>query len=230
MNKSSADGNISTFQEQWEAVCRRLKLGNEITRAGGNYLIEAYGHPARHYHGLGHICDMLQTIDVHEDRFIHADSARLAVFFHDAVYDPLRSDNEARSAEAMLEMLSITTLAETELLSHAHAMVMATQSHKPSDADTNLFLDIDMQVLGAPWTQYREYALGIMREYMPHYGEAAYRTGRAQRFLQPTLARPTLFLTSTFVGKNAQAHANLRREEEILASEVPLEEAFLRTF
>ena len=65
-------------------------------------LDEAYASPARAYHSWSHIAAMLRELDavrtVPEFDDVDFDEVELAIFFHDAVYDPLRQDDEARSA------------------------------------------------------------------------------------------------------------------------------------
>jgi predicted metal-dependent HD superfamily phosphohydrolase len=56
-----------------------------------------YNEAHRAYHTLTHIDSML-TLDG-RGRIVESDAIELATWFHDAVYDPTRSDNEERSAE-----------------------------------------------------------------------------------------------------------------------------------
>lgn len=62
-------------------------------------LTTAYSEPVRHYHTLAHITDSLYEFD----RLIGLAEApheiEMAIWFHDAVYDPKAHDNEERSAE-----------------------------------------------------------------------------------------------------------------------------------
>jgi predicted metal-dependent HD superfamily phosphohydrolase len=61
-------------------------------------LLAAYGEPARHYHNRAHIAALLLLAQQHADEMEDAEAAELAILFHDAVYDPTRSDNEQESA------------------------------------------------------------------------------------------------------------------------------------
>src|SRR5689334_21222850 len=56
----------------------------------------------RHWHGPAHL---LTLLDAFQDvaREDERDALRLAAAYHDAIYSPLRSDNEAASARLLLE-------------------------------------------------------------------------------------------------------------------------------
>jgi predicted metal-dependent HD superfamily phosphohydrolase len=62
-------------------------------------LIHAYSSPDRYYHNLTHIQDCLSVFDQTSSLVAHPKEVELAIWFHDAVYDTRRSDNEQKSAE-----------------------------------------------------------------------------------------------------------------------------------
>ncbi|ESQ90791.1 hypothetical protein ABAC460_08145 [Asticcacaulis sp. AC460] len=170
----------------------------------------AYSEPHRYYHSLSHIAAVAAQFDSVQDGFEDPDQALLALFFHDIVYDPARRDNEAVSAQRLRDALPGIDV------DRACRHILATQAHLPSDdPDTNLVLDIDMSVLGAEWPDYLAYARGVYREYVPVYGPEAYAAGRVALFLNPTLERDHIFLTSAFADRDAQAKQNLIAEREL---------------
>jgi predicted metal-dependent HD superfamily phosphohydrolase len=59
----------------------------------------AYSSPERYYHNLAHIQDSLSVFNQTSSLAAHSEEVELAIWFHDAVYDPRRSDSEQRSAE-----------------------------------------------------------------------------------------------------------------------------------
>lgn len=63
-------------------------------------LLAAYAAPHRRYHTVAHIEHCLGEIARVERHATHPDEVKWALLFHDAIYDPERSDNEARSAGA----------------------------------------------------------------------------------------------------------------------------------
>jgi predicted metal-dependent HD superfamily phosphohydrolase len=53
----------------------------------------------RLYHSIEHIGSLLRQLEEHDhNAVIDSDAVVLAMHFHDVVYDPLRHDNEERSA------------------------------------------------------------------------------------------------------------------------------------
>ena len=63
-------------------------------------LTAAYSAPNRHYHNLAHIQDCLDQL-ARVDGLSASERAILeaAIWWHDVVYDPARSDNEELSAQ-----------------------------------------------------------------------------------------------------------------------------------
>lgn len=173
-----------------------------------------YAEPHRAYHTEAHVRAMLAGLAELGAAVTHPDAVELAIWYHDAVYDPAAADNEARS-EALLRA-EMAGLADEALLAHAGLMIRLSATHALTpdvpDAwrgDCALFLDLDMAVLGAAPAQYAEYERGIAAEYVPVHGEAAYRRGRAA-FLRASLDRPRVFLSDQFhASLDAPARANM---------------------
>ena len=200
----------------WSQLCHGLGVSEARCDAVWRDIITAYGEPQRHYHGLSHIEAVVDQAAQRRGLFNDPDTALLALFFHDIVYDPARHDNEAQSAVALRD--SLPEIDEARL-GRACGHILATQGHEhQEDDDTNLVLDIDMAILGAPWDAYRAYAEGVWREYLPVYGAEAYARGRVELFLKPTLQRDHLFLTDGFTSLEDQARRNLRDEIDLWAS------------
>ncbi len=189
-------------------------------------LQDRYAEPHRAYHGQRHVDAMLDGLHATRHAFAVPDAAELAVWFHDAIYDPAASDNEARSAALMLEQM--TGLADPALLQRVAVMIHATATHAvpPGLApdlvrDTALFLDLDLAVLGADPATYDAYERGIAAEYAPVHGEARFRAGR-RAFLQALLARPRLFHTPEAQGRlDGAARTNIARAIRGLTGAVP---------
>jgi predicted metal-dependent HD superfamily phosphohydrolase len=162
----------------------------------------------RPYHSLRHIEAALETFLFIEDDLDPQDSARvvLALAYHDAVYDPKASDNEARSAALAHAALAPLGLEDADL-AIVGRLILATRDHRPSDALEGLVVDADLAILAAPAPAYDAYAAAIRQEYA-HVPDDAYREGR-RRVLQGLLARP-LFASPLL--DEAAARANLERE------------------
>ncbi|MEM1416712.1 MAG: phosphohydrolase [Myxococcota bacterium] len=173
----------------------------------------AYGAEGRRYHGLAHVEDCLRRLaDVPG---LAARERRLlawALWFHDAVYDPRRSDNEAKSAdlaEAELESLGVPAADVAEV----GRLIRLTTGHEVREGDRlgAILVSIDLAILGSAPTRYDAYAAAIRAEY-GHVPEDAYRRGRGH-FLERMLASPAIFPDPAFRRDlEDAARANLARE------------------
>lgn len=201
------------LSDYWRNLANDLSLPDGITDSVQTELLTRYGEPARHYHTAKHIVALLDLARTMP--FDDTDTARLAIVFHDVIYDPARSHNEAESAAMMRACLEGHV--NGDRLARAAAMIDATQGHQATgDFDTDLVLDLDMAILGQPWPVYEGYARGVMAEYLPIYGAEAYRLGRVQMFIDPTLGKAQLFLTPFFRHLDMPARENLLREKSWL--------------
>ncbi len=208
---------LDRFRGAWKHLASRLGLAEVATAVVDHYLVEQYTAAGRHYHGVGHVVSMLDEVGAQPPLLREGEAAGLAVFFHDAVYDPSLDENEARSVAAMRQLLAGAVAAST--LARAEAMILATHRHEATGDETiDSFLDVDLSILAARWDDYARYADGVRREYEPVFGAAAYREGRLDHFLRPMLARGRVFLTDRSRPRDPAALENLRREARILAS------------
>ena len=192
----------------------------DALRAG---LRARYAEPHRAYHGQAHVDALLRGLAALAGRVERPAAVELAIWYHDAIYDPAARDNEARSA-ALLEA-EMAGLADPALLDAAALMVRLTAAHDlpptvpaPWRSDCACFLDLDMAVLGASPDAYEAYEQGIAAEYQPVHGAEAYRAGR-RAFLRGTLDRPRLFLTDhAHAALDAPARANIAAALERLVT------------
>jgi predicted metal-dependent HD superfamily phosphohydrolase len=208
----------TVFETRWRQLMDRL--GAEPAAAGGVMaeLVAAYGDPGRHYHTLGHITELLGRLDRHSQDIADRDAMELAIFFHDAVYDPLRADNEAASAALARERLSALGL-DARRVARVEDLVLATRHHEPAggagDTDLDQFVDFDLAILASPRETYGAYARAIRAEYAAVPDER-YQAGR-RRVLEGFLARHIYRSAHLRALWEADARANLAWEIGTLA-------------
>ena len=177
-------------------------------------LIAAYTQPDRHYHNLNHIDRLLTTIDRFTESLQNPPAVRLAVWFHNFVYDSQASDNEAQSAKFAGELI-LSIGGSSELIDRVQQLILATQGHQidPDDRDRCIFLDADLAILGADPVQYQAYMRSIRREYS-WVSDAAYKVGRIQ-VLESFLQRDRLYYTDSLSDElESIARFNLKQERD----------------
>jgi predicted metal-dependent HD superfamily phosphohydrolase len=184
-------------------------------KATGEDAGEIYTGPDRHYHDLRHINGMLALAAEHGPEITDGEAVEAAIWFHDAVYDTRRGDNEAESAKLATQTLSGVTAVER--LEFIAAMIPASAKRGIPDSiqgaaakDCALFLDMDVAILGSAAEEFDAYERAVRLEYgwVP---EEAWITGRAQ-VLRNFLARPFIYATRQFrKSHEAPARSNLSR-------------------
>jgi predicted metal-dependent HD superfamily phosphohydrolase len=195
---------LQSWQRLWNELGARVVNGGLM-----NQLVAAYSEQHRHYHTLQHLRECLAHFDAAASLARRPAEVELALWFHDAVYDPRREDNEARSAQWARDSV-LAAGCEEAVADRLHALVLATQAHRDEagDLDTQLLLDIDLSILGAAGARFAEYERQIRAEYA-HIDEASFRAGRA-RVLQGFVARPSIYLTAPYrEALEARARANI---------------------
>lgn len=168
-------------------------------------LLAAY-RTGRGYHDVLHLSEVLARVE----ELGEEDSSEvvLAAWFHDAVYDGARDDEERSAA-----------LAETELagtgvdVAEVARLVRVTETHDPAPGDHagEVLCDADLAILAAGAERYQEYAAGVRQDYA-HVPDPEFRAGRLA-VLEDLLARESLFRTS-YARRvwDPQARANLATE------------------
>jgi predicted metal-dependent HD superfamily phosphohydrolase len=181
----------------WLRLCKAYPNINHAD-AWHARLIGAYGEPQRAYHTLPHLDECLLACDEarHSGFLCDPDEVELALWLHDAIYDPRRSDNESQSAALALELLGAT--AQSQRIAN---LIMLTHGHQPSSGpDDSWMIDIDLAIFSKPMPRVWEYEQQIRCEYA-WVEEAAYRVKR-RKILVEFATRPRLYLTDFFHTKH----------------------------
>ncbi|MER6157355.1 hypothetical protein ABT147_17715 [Streptomyces sp. NPDC001868] len=175
-------------------------------------LIERWAEPQRKYHTLDHLTAVLDRVEVLEDHAADPDLVRLAAWFHDAVYQPERSENEERSARIAERALTEAGVPEAKVAEVAR-LVRLTVTHDPADDDPNgqVLCDADLAILASEPDAYAAYAAAVREEY-GFVPDDAFRAGRAA-VLRQLLDLPRLFRTPYGEREwEGRARENLRSE------------------
>ncbi|MFE3514525.1 hypothetical protein [Streptomyces sp. NPDC059166] len=207
------------LRDRWRAALLAARGGADSGPDPAPYadaLIARWAEPQRRYHTTAHLTQVLDRVDTLAGHAADPDLVRLAVWFHDAVYRPDRSENEERSAA-----LAERALPEAGLPDRATAevarLVRLTVTHDPAPGDTNgeVLCDADLAILASPPEEYAAYAAQVREEY-GFVPDAAFTEGRAA-VLRQLLDLPRLFRTPHgAVEWEARARHNLTTELGLL--------------
>ncbi len=203
--------SLHELRQKWQQCWIDRSLQSEIDLLF-RLLMNEYSKPDRHYHNLNHIDRVLKTIDRFNLELQDPIAVRLAAWFHDFVYDPQASDNEAQSAELAKKLLAELNISAATI-DRTQQLILATQGHQidPDDTDRCIFLDADLAILGTDPAQYQTYARSIRQEYS-WVSDVEYRRGRT-RVLKSFLQRDRLYYTDLLFDElDSIARVNMKQE------------------
>lgn len=205
--------------DQWQAMWKVLgvTLTDDLTSLYHNLTV-CYEEPQRRYHTLKHLDECLEKFHELRDLSLHPAEVKSALWFHDAIYDPTRGDNEQRSADYARRCLIAHGVSET-VADRVHALVMATRHEaEPVSRDAEILVDADLAILGAAPERFAAYERQVREEYR-WVPEEVFRQKRAE-ILRKFLARPRLYHTARFIERyELQARENLARSLQKLGNQ-----------
>ena len=142
----------------------------------------AWSEPQRHYHDQRHLRECLALWTRWRGHCPRAGEVAVALWFHDAIYDPQASSNELNSAAWAARSL-VRAGADSDAAQRVHDLVMATQHDAPaalgSSPDAQLLVDIDLSILGSPAERFERHEQDLRKEYAGVPG-FRYRSQRAK--------------------------------------------------
>ena len=178
-------------------------------------LANAYGENSRHYHTSQHVSECLKHFSKYRQLVQNPAEVELAIWFHDAIYDTTKPDNEEQSAQWAKRYLNEMGVS-AQVIERVVEMIIATKTHRSESADSALMVDIDLGILGASIDAFEAYDKAIRREF--HWVPTVqYCQGRSQ-VLSSFLQRETIYQTKVIRDLyEVQARENLSRKIKHLA-------------
>ncbi len=177
-------------------------------------IISEYSKDNRYYHNIVHIGQLLEQITLLtlsvEEQTILINTA----LFHDVIYAAGSNSNEKKSAVFAFNSLSKLGLNKA-LISKVCEIIIATSNHESNCKLTQLFLDMDLSILGSNQGTYYNYTVQIQKEHklIP---TPLYKIGR-KRFLKSMLSKSFIFSTNLYRDRlETQARINLSNELKTL--------------
>ena len=196
-------------------LVKKYTADDSISKHLWNEIVINYCDAGRYYHNLNHLEAIIRELSDVKDSIPHWDTAMFSVFYHDIVYNALRSDNEAQSADkAQLRLQEIGF--PKDQTTQCVLQILATKGHNPGDdITTQLFIDADLAILGKPTQAYTEYSENLRKEFFI-YTDKEYKAGR-KKILKHFLAMDRIFKTEHFYNKyEKQARKNIESELSLL--------------
>jgi predicted metal-dependent HD superfamily phosphohydrolase len=203
---------IKEIFNHWKATfsnCNR-----EVLEPCFQQIINEYSKESRYYHNFEHVSHLIEQISLlilsEEERTILINAA----LFHDVIYVAGSNSNEVKSAEFASNSL-IKMNVDKYLITKVCEIIMATSNHESNCKLTQLFLDMDLSILGSNKKTYYHYKAMMQKEHK-RIPTLLYKIGR-KRFLKSMLSKSFIFNTSEYRNKyEAIARTNLSYELKTL--------------
>lgn len=192
-----------------------LNIGFSANEIQQNWLDleKAYSKKSRYYHNLTHLKEMVDSFEIYKDKLQKPDEILFSIFYHDFIYSASKKDNELKSAEYALSILSENSILNKQLVFDA---ICATQQHQQNSIeDINWLIDFDLKILAKDWEDYQIYFDQIRKEYRI-YPDFLYKPGRAKA-LKHFLENNFIFQTNEFRNLyEEKARINIEKEISLL--------------
>ncbi len=148
-----------------------------------NVLLAMWNESHRAYHTQSHLLDLIEQINESKTQYQSQkdyEKMILCALFHDCVYDPMRNDNEEKSAEFFMNCCQ----EKNQDILDIKQMILDTKTHEATTPLSEKFNELDMNIVERDFNQLLEWEKGIREEYKA-YGDM-YKMGRIQ-FLESLL-------------------------------------------
>ena len=172
---------------------------SDAVQAVGADLVRRLAEPHRRYHTDRHLVEMFWALEDLEGAGVvtarETAVARVAAWFHDAVYDTASSGGQNEVDSAALAVRDLSALGfsadDTETV---RDLVLSTQAHDLTGTPlAAAFQDADLWILSSPPGRYHEYTVQVRDEYAA-VPDDVFRAARAS-ILRPFLERETIYAT-----------------------------------
>jgi predicted metal-dependent HD superfamily phosphohydrolase len=207
--------NDIMIKETFTNLLVKYSVQNELIAKLWTEIETHYSARNRHYHTLVHLEKLLQQLTFVKNEIQDWDTILFSLFYHDVVYNALKSDNEEKSAALAVQRMKQLSIAISQIET-CQQQILATKSHLFSNQnDTNYFTDADLSILGQPWKIYEIYTKQVRKEYAI-FPSFVYNPGR-KKVLIHFLNMENIYKTDFFYQKfELQAKKNLQSELDFL--------------
>jgi len=173
-------------------------------------LVDSYSEPHRFYHTLVHIEECLLLFDKIRPELQNPEAVELAIWFHDAVYQPGAKNNEQLSADQFMALTDNIFDPQLRETVYRHIIATVHNESEVKNADTKYLLDIDLSSFGRPWPEFLRDSDNLRREMKSLTDEVYYQ--RQTSFQDKLFSQPRFFRNDYFYDNyETQARQNRNR-------------------
>lgn len=149
-----------------------------------NTVLSMWNESSRHYHNLDHLNDLINQINESKSNYSEKEYEKLLIasIFHDIVYDPMKNDNEEKSAEFFMNCCLEKSNAD---ILDINQMILDTKTHKANTKLSESFNKYDMNIVERDFDSLLKWEKNIRLEYNC-YNNDQYKDGRL-KFLESLL-------------------------------------------
>ena len=186
------------FEQSFKDVLSSLTTDQLLIDKLWKEIKSNYSSSRRYYHNLAHLDNLIGRLSPVKNQIEDWQTLILSVAYHDIIYNPLKKDNEEKSAALAYDRLTQLKLPEDQK-EKCKQQILSTKMHEVSDdLDTNFFTDADLSILGADKNSYFKYAEQVRKEYK-YFPDFLYKPGR-KKVLMEFLKMGSIFKTKLFSG------------------------------
>jgi predicted metal-dependent HD superfamily phosphohydrolase len=191
----------ATLRDRWDAMWNLLEAS---PRTGlFETILSRYDESHRHYHTAVHLQECLDAFDLLRDLCRFPGEVEFAIWFHDAIYNSARSDNEELSAELALKSLEKSG-GEIEGAHRIHAMILGTRHHSVQsekmallkESDCGILMDCDLRIFSESEERFSQYEHQVRKEFFS-VNDAQFYRGRL-RVLENFYRRNRIYQSKLF--------------------------------
>lgn len=164
-------------------------------------VLSRYNERHRFYHTATHIRRIFEFAQKMNLQL--SSTQNLAIFFHDAIYEPSGKMNEENSADLLYTLCYPECEADNEMLKSASSIILATKHHVSDDQETGEVLDLDLMEIGLDWDRFCYNNRNIRKEFS-FVSDEKFNEGR-RNFFQSLLEQEHIFNTLPFRNKYEEA-------------------------
>lgn len=198
-----------------ETILHKIGFSIYDSQIVSENIIKTYNHPKRGYHGVKHILDMLESFEKfmtwsNQSILIKdPDAFKFAILMHDYVNgEPDEVEKSAMKAKKILYKIS-----PNYDFSYIESLIMATDYSSPQklNFEQKLMQDIDLEILGKPFEEYKKYSDAIREQYA-NYPDEIYKPAR-KKILKTFINKNSVYNTEYYKIKyETQARENIEQE------------------